>query len=50
METGEDYPSVALRELKEELGIEAKIEEYIGLSRSIDLVTKQKKFFIEHIK
>lgn len=42
---GEDYPTAALRELKEELGIEAEIEKYIGLSRSIDPITQQKKAF-----
>lgn len=45
VDAGEDYPTAALRELKEELGIDAEIEEYIGLSRSIDPVTKQKKSF-----
>ena len=42
---GEDYPMAALRELKEELGIDGEIEDYIGLSRTIDPITKQKKSF-----
>ena len=50
VDAGEDYPTAALRELKEELGIDAEIEEYIGLSRSIDPVAKQKNLFTERIK
>lgn len=45
VDAGEDYPTAALRELKEELGIDGKIEDYIGLSRTIDPITKQKKSF-----
>ena len=45
VDAGEDYPTAALRELKEELGIDGEIEDYIGLSRTIDPVTKQKKSF-----
>ena len=45
VDAGEDYPTAALRELKEELGIDAEIEEYIGLSRTIDPITKKKKSF-----
>ena len=45
VDAGEDYPTAALRELKEELGIDAEIEEYIGLSRTIDPTTKKKKSF-----
>ena len=41
----EDYPTAALRELKEELGIDGKIEAYIGSTRTIDPITKQKKSF-----
>lgn len=45
VDAGEDYPMAALRELKEELGIDGEIEDYIGLSRTIDPITKQKKSF-----
>ncbi len=45
VDAGEDYPVAALRELKEELGIDGEIEDYIGLSRTIDPITKQKKSF-----
>lgn len=45
VEEGEDYQTAALRELKEELGIDGKIEDYIGLSRTVDPVTKQRKSF-----
>lgn len=45
VDAGEDYPTAALRELKEELGIDGEIEEYIGLSRTVDPITKQKKSF-----
>lgn len=45
VEAGEDYRSAAKRELKEELGIEAEIKDCIGLSRTVDTVTKQKKSF-----
>ena len=45
VDAGEEYTTAALRELKEELGIDAKIVEYIGLSRTIDSVTMKKKSF-----
>ena len=45
VDAGEDYPTAALRELKEELGIDGEIEDYIGLSRTVDPITKQKKSF-----
>lgn len=41
----EDYPTAALRELEEELGIKGEIEDYIGLSRTVDPITKQKRSF-----
>lgn len=47
---GEDYPTAALRELEEELGIKGEIEDYIGLSRTIDPVTNQKKSFHFNVK
>ena len=45
VDAGEDYPTAALRELKEELGIDGEIEDYIGLSRTVDPITRQKKSF-----
>ena len=45
VDANEDYPTAALRELEEELGIKGEIEDYIGLSRTVDPVTKQKRSF-----
>ena len=45
VDANEDYLTAALRELEEELGIKGEIEDYIGLSRTVDPVTKKKRSF-----
>ena len=45
VDPGEEYPQAALRELKEEMGVEGEIESHIGLSRTVDPMTKKQKSF-----
>ncbi len=42
---GESYEKAALRELKEEMGIDGIIDSYIGVTRSVNPVTGEKAAF-----